>query len=172
MNYKIFTIEEFNKRVHLFWDLMIKPEFPEWECVPIEHDIAKRMTRTLGYAECIEVNNLMIPNSFKFSYSVLDGRYTLDSIQNIIKHEIGHHLEVLRHGKLSGHGVVFHEIAKEFDFTPYAQANNLKHSEIHTSILMKESKYYLICECGHGHYSTIKAKWVNRIIKKNSVLGI
>lgn len=146
-NYKIFTEEEFNKRVKLFWDLMIKLEFPEWDCVLIEHDISKRRTSNLGMAHYKRNNGKIVPDKMSFSYRMLDGRYTLKYIDNVIRHEIGHLLALLRHGKRCGHNHLFKEIAKEFDFNGKT-TTTMEKSEIYDKVKYAEYKYFLICECG------------------------
>lgn len=107
--YKVFTESEFNKRVKLFWDIMIKSEFPNHRCPEIQHDRAKRKTRNLGTAH-------YNPLKLSFSFRMLDGRFYLKDVDDVIKHEIGHLLAYFRYGKRQGHNEKFKKIAKEFGF--------------------------------------------------------
>lgn len=170
-DYKIFTYDEFNKRVEFWWDIMVLKEFKDFKCVPIKHDIAKRRTNNLGMAHYKKENNKVIPSHLSFSFRLLDGRYTLNFVDSIIRHEIGHHLNTLRNGySRDSHGGNFKKIAKEFDFNGTSRLNNIKvhHSEIYDEIVAKRYKYFLVCDCGKEYKFEKSNKLIKSIIKRNS----
>lgn len=142
-NYKIFTYDEFNERVKLWWNLMVEPEF-NIGCVSIEHDIAKRRTSNLGKAHYERTNGKVKPSKLSFSFRLLDGRYTIELIDDIIKHEIWHHLDTLRNGySRESHGHKFRQIAEEFSFNGSATIDLKNYtSDIYLSIIEKEYKFF------------------------------
>ncbi len=165
-DYKIFSESEFNKRVEMFWNLMVKPEFPDWNCVKIDHDRAKRRTNNLGMSHSKWRNGVQIPSRLSFSYRMLDGRFNIEDVDDTIKHEIGHSLDVLRNGRSSGHGANFKKIAKEFDFNDGTIFKQIRQSEISDLIINAEYKYYFVCEhCGKAYKHKRKNKDISYIMK-------
>lgn len=163
---KVFTYDEFNERVKFFWELMVKPDFPNKECPPIQHDIHKRKTNNLGMAH-------YKPIKLSFSYQLLDGRYLLEDVDNVIKHEIGHLYCYFKYDKGQGHNSNFKKIAKKFGFsgtcgidmrtvdgvidypTPkkpkyrvYCPVCDYEDFRVNKSNIIKHPNDY-ICPCGH-----------------------
>lgn len=175
MDYKIFTEEEFNQRVELFWKLMVQSEFPDIECLPIEHDRAKRRTSNLGMAHFnIKYGDtkLITLDKLSFSFRVLDGRFTLRCIDETIKHEIGHCLHVLRFGDMDNHDKEYIKIAEEFDFDYLGTTSEAEDaSEIYHTIINKNLKYVLMCSCGQTYAYGRKRAMISRMIKKGHAIG-
>lgn len=173
MDYKIFTYEEFDVLVKHWWDIMIKSEFPHVECVPIRHDIYKRRTRNLGFATYKRVDGKPIPYELSFSFRLLDGRFKLEVVIDVIKHEASHHLDLLRNGKMSSHGKPFQKIAQEFGFDYHGstEITDDEKSEIYDLIVTDTThdyKYFLVCDCGVEYRYKKKVKFINSIIKRGN----
>lgn len=174
MNYKIFTYEEFDALVKHWWEIMILKEFPEVKCVPIKHDVHKRRTSNLGKATYKRVDGGFIPWELSFSFRLLDGRYKLSFVEDIIKHEIGHQLDLLRNGKSSSHGKPFQQIAEEFGFNYSGKANITINdmSEIWEGVVREANKklykYFLVCDCGSEYKYENRTKIISSIIKRGN----
>lgn len=149
---KIFSEQEFNKRVETFWNLMVIPEFPNKECPAIEHDRAKRRTRNLGKAH-------YRPIKLSFSYRMLDGRFLLEDIDDVIKHEIGHLLAYFRYGEQQGHNENFKKIAREFGFNGMTSTSMTKVEGFKEKNPKKQiPKYRVYCtHCGSEWYKYRKS---------------
>ena len=116
-NYKIFTEAEFKQRVQLFWSLIIKSEFPNTDLKKIE---IKKDSNVLASAYRSSLKLV-------FSKSFLDGTYRLGFVDDIIKHEICHIYDDLKHGgyrykngRRLIHDKVFKNICKKFECSGYA----------------------------------------------------
>ena len=161
---KVFTENEFNEKVKMYWKLMITPQFKDIECPPIEHDRAKRRTNNLGKAH-------YAPSmKFSFSFRMLDGRFSVDTIDDIIKHEVGHFLAKFRYGFRQGHNENFKKIAREFGFNGGATADiqiveGFKETSVTKKVIQRSpsvAKYRVYCtSCGKEWFKSRKSKLIN-----------
>ena len=103
------TEQEFNARVQKYWETMVTSSYPTFPCPPVQHDRAKRRTNNLGMAH-------YSPIQLSFSYRLLDGRYNLVDIDDVIKHEIGHLLAYHMYGDCQGHNAKFKQLGRKFGF--------------------------------------------------------
>lgn len=158
---KIFTESEFNERVKMYWNLMVEPEFPDNKCPLIEHDREKRRTNNFA-----KVNYK--PIRISFSYRMLDGRFILEHIDDVIKHEIGHLLAYFRYGKRQGHNANFKKIAREFGFNGTATFNIKLVEGFKEEILNKttqDAKYRVYCtKCDREWFKNRKSGLIDRPI--------
>jgi len=140
--YKVFTPEQLRDRVKLFISLMINQSTANNITIKIDNG---RMTNTYGYCYSDNDNTYL-----KFSSMLLDGRYTLESVDSVLKHEIGHLLDILDRG-YSNHDKHFHAIANKYKFHGTSGVE-LNKSEIYDTIVKiekKQPKYRVVCNsCG------------------------
>ena len=106
-DWKIFTEYEIEERTKFWWDIIITPEFPGIPYPSFYHDRAKRRTRNLGTA-CRRDHEI------GYSFRLYDGRFKLDFVDGVIKHEVLHHLEFLRYGD-SVHNSRFKALLRKYD---------------------------------------------------------
>lgn len=141
-DYTIYTEQQFiNKTVEL-WNQIVKPKFPEQECVKII--INKRLTSTYGRAHYKRCRSKRIPGHLDFSSQLLDGRYTTDAVENVIKHEILHHFACLIYEESCSHDYRWLDLAEEYGVIPKSHWDCDK-SSIYYDVMKSKYKYKVYC---------------------------
>ena len=133
---------------YLYDNFIIDRPFPDIE---VKYDNGRKMTKTFGYAKLYQWE-------LKFSYQLVDGRYTYEFVDNIIRHEIGHLLTQRLFGDVEPHGKEFHKLGKIFNYNAEPTSDGDKNIRKDFDKI-EDCKYCLECEeCGHRYYYYRKCK--------------
>lgn len=135
-------------------------EFTMMNGLDLKIEISGRMQRTKG-CFTYKINRItgdITPVGFKFSKSILDGRYSEEVVIGVIKHEYAHYLANVCNNMKCGHGPLWKQACEYIGCKSEQYFNEEVEDE---TVIPKKKVYVITCEnCGT---ETIKHRKSNLI---------
>ena len=173
-NYVVFNEADFKKRVEICISLL-EVDFGLCNMDKVKIDISNRMTRGFGYwMYKVRGREAYKTIKLQFSSRLLDGRFYIKNVDEIILHEVIHYLLFEKTRINHHHDKVFHKYCEKYGTNSNGEID-CKLTELGEKIKkqeqekrseksnhIREPKYNIICEeCGHTYTRTRKCKLVD-----------
>ena len=156
----VFSEKDFTKRVEACITSFFATEGIDVPKIPIE--VSYRMSRTLGYFRY----RASKPVKLRFSGTLLNGFYTVEHVDEIIKHEVLHFLIFMVGHRNEIHGKIFKSYCRKYNCIFDGSSSKMERTELFVPRERKEKKFIVKCEkCGHE----FKREKMSKIIRSGSV---